>query len=413
VERLNISVFGLGFVGLTTALGFADKGFSVNGFDINENRRVEISRGKLPFFEPGLDDALVRNLGKTFTVTDTAEEAAKTSDVCFFCVGTPANADGSADLTYLLSAIDGALAVASETCVLVVKSTVPPGTLAKRVEPYIREKGHGNPAAANPEFLREGYCWEDFVNPDRIVCGVTDKAAQELLSQLYAPFNAPVRFVSPSSAEFIKYLSNTLLAALISYSNEMSLIANAVGGIEIANAFHILHEDKRLAGAGINAYIYPGCGYGGYCLPKDTLALKAVSQTNGFEPRILSDVIALNDKMPEYTAQKIINATENADEKIGILGLSFKPGSDDVRDSSAAKIIKILKEKGYGNIYGYDPLAIDEFRRVYETDITYCSSVNEVCGTCGVIAVVTAWKEFKGLDKAFPNVRWADCRYCL
>ncbi|MDR0197197.1 MAG: nucleotide sugar dehydrogenase [Oscillospiraceae bacterium] len=411
--RLNIAVFGLGFVGLTTALGFADKGFSVRGFDINESRRVEISRGKLPFFEPGLDGALARNLGKTFAATDTAEEAAKTSDVCFFCVGTPANADGSADLTHLLSAMDGALAVTAETCVLVVKSTVPPGTLAKRVEPYIREKGRGNPVAANPEFLREGYCWEDFVNPDRIVCGVTDKAARELLSRLYESFGAPVRFVSPSTAEFIKYLSNTLLATLISYSNEMSLIANAVGDIEIANAFHILHEDKRLAGAGIDAYIYPGCGYGGYCLPKDTLALKAVSQANGVKPRSLGEVIALNNKMPEHTAQRIIDAAENNDAKIGILGLSFKPGSDDVRDSSAAKIIKILKEKGYGNIYGYDPLAIDEFRRVYGTDITCCSSANELCGTCDVVAVVTAWEEFKGLDKAFPNVKWVDCRYFL
>ncbi|MCL2638018.1 MAG: nucleotide sugar dehydrogenase [Oscillospiraceae bacterium] len=408
-----IAVFGLGFVGLTTALGFADKGFTVRGFDINKERRAEISSGKIPFHEPGLDTALTRNLEKTFNVTNNAEDAARAADACFFCVGTPAGEDGNADLTHLFSAIDSVSGVVSEGCIFVVKSTVPPGTLAKRVEPYVREKGGKNPIAANPEFLREGYCWEDFINPDRIVCGVSDDAARNVLSELYAPFNAPVKFVSPSTAECIKYLSNTFLATCISYANEMALIAGAIGGIDIAGAFRILHEDKRLAGSGINAYIYPGCGYGGYCLPKDTAALEATAKNNGVTPNILSSVISLNNEMPKITAKRIMNTAENKKEKIGILGLSFKPGSDDVRDSSAAKIIRILLNEGYTDICAFDPLANEEFKNVYGLNISYCTSAKEICEACKTVALITAWKDFAGINETFPNVKWVDCRYFL
>ncbi|TCZ73798.1 UDP-glucose/GDP-mannose dehydrogenase family protein [Paenibacillus albiflavus] len=410
---MRIAVFGLGFVGLTTALGFADKGYSVRGYDINQERCAEIAGGKVPFFEPGLDDALARNLGKTFILADSAIDAADQSDICFFCVGTPGLPDGSADLAQLLLAIDSVLETVSEVCVLVVKSTIPPGTLNERVTPYVRAKGAGNPVAVNPEFLREGKCWDDFMNPDRIVCGVTDDAAKNVLAELYKLFGAPLHYVEPNTAEFIKYLSNSLLAALISYSNEMALLADAVDGIETARAFRILHEDRRLAGAGINTYIYPGCGYGGYCLPKDIAALDAVALNRGFTPRILEGVISLNNEMPELTARKIARAAGEKTEKIGILGLSFKRGSDDVRDSPAAKIIGALVQGGYVSIYAYDPLAMQEFHNTYRLSITYCASANEVCETCGTVALVTAWDEFQGIDKTFPDTRFVDCRYFL
>lgn len=410
---MRIAVFGLGFVGLTTALGFADKGFSVRGYDINKERCAEIVGGKVPFSEPGLDDALARNLGKTFILTDSATDAAYKSDICFFCVGTPGLPDGSADLSQLLFAIDSILATVSNVCVLVVKSTIPPGTLAERVIPHVRAKGAGNPVAVNPEFLREGKCWDDFMNADRIVCGVTDQEAKNMLAELYMPFGAPLYFVEPNTAEYIKYLSNSLLAVLISYSNEMALLADAVGGVETARAFRILHEDRRLAGAGINTYLYPGCGYGGYCLPKDTAALGAVARNRGFTPRILEGAISLNNEMPERTARKIADAAGQKSEKIGILGLSFKPGSDDVRDSPAAKIIAALIQSGYVHIYTYDPLAMREFQNMYRLSITYCASADEVCETCGTVALVTAWEEFKGIDKAFPDTCFVDCRYFL
>ncbi|MDD1504999.1 nucleotide sugar dehydrogenase [Lysinibacillus sp. CNPSo 3705] len=410
---MRIAVFGLGFVGLTTALGFADKGFSVYGYDINKEHCAVISGGKVPFFEPGLDDALARNLGTAFTLVDCAIEAAYKSDICFFCVGTPSLPDGSADLEHLLFAIDSVLETVSPVCVLVVKSTVPPGTLSERVTPHVRAKGANNPVVVNPEFLREGSCWEDFINADRIVCGVTDDTAKSVLAELYMPFGAPLHFVEPNTAEFIKYLSNSLLAALISYSNEMALLADAVGGIETARAFRILHEDSRFAGAEISSYIYPGCGYGGYCLPKDTAALDAVALSRGFTPRILESVISLNNEMPDLTARKIAHAAGKKTEKIGILGLSFKPGSDDVRDSPAVKIIKTLIRDGYVNIYTYDSLAMQKFQNMYRLPITYCESLHEVCKTCRTVALVTAWEEFKGIDKTFPDTHFVDCRYFL
>ncbi|MDR0271560.1 nucleotide sugar dehydrogenase [Paenibacillus sp.] len=410
---MRIAVFGLGFVGLTTALGFADKGFSVYGYDINKKRCAEIALGKVPFFEPGLDDALARNLGKTFTVANSAIDAAYKSDICFFCVGTPGLPDGSADLAHLLFAIDSVLETVTKDCVLVVKSTIPPGTLNERVTPHVRAKGANNPVAVNPEFLREGKCWDDFMNADRIVCGVKGDEAKNLLTEIYIPFGAPLHFVEPNTAEFIKYLSNSLLATLISYSNEMALLADAVGGIETARAFHILHEDRRLAGAGINTYIYPGCGYGGYCLPKDTAALDAVARNRGFMPRVLEGVISLNNEIPDLTARKIAREAGEKSDKIGILGLSFKPGSDDIRESPAAKIIAALIQGGYDSIYTYDPLAMREFQKTYRLSITYCASAHEVCETCGVVALVTAWGEFIGIDKAFPDTRFVDCRYFL
>jgi len=412
---LKIAVTGLGFVGLTTALGFADKGFNVVGYDIDLDRVAKIRDEILPFFEPGLDSALKRTLGVTFSVASTASETTKNADAVFFCVGTPCGADGKADLGYLFSAIDSVIHAVKPDCVFVIKSTVPPGTTANVILPHIRAKGFNGALTNNPEFLREGYCWEDFTNPDRIVCGCDENAthAINLLTTLYSPFNAPVHFVSHNTAEFIKYLSNSLLASLISFSNEMALIAEAAGGVNIVKAFKILHQDKRLDGTGINNYIYPGCGYGGYCLPKDTVALSANAKANGFAPRILDSVISLNDEMPRMTAAKIEHTADGKDEKIGILGLSFKPNSDDVRDSPAAKIIACLIEDGYRNIYAYDPVAIENFREVYKFDLTYCENKERLCTECDTIALVTTWKEFADYDRSYSGKKWIDCRYFL
>jgi len=415
VENLKIAVTGLGFVGLTTALGFADKGFDVAGYDIDSERAAKIKNGLVPFFEPGLDAALKRTLGAKFKVAPNAAKAAENADAVFFCVGTPYGDDGKADVKYLLSAIDSVINTVKPDCVFVIKSTVPPGTTANVILPYVRAKSFNGAVVNNPEFLREGHCWNDFMNPDRIVCGCDENAAHEinLLTKLYESFNAPVHFVSPNTSEFIKYLSNSLLASLVSFSNEMALIAEAADGVNIAKAFKILHQDKRLDGAGINHYIYPGCGYGGYCLPKDTVALAANAKANGFEPRILDGVISLNDEMPCLTAAKIERIVDGKDEKIGILGLSFKPNSDDVRDSPAAKIIACLLKDGYRNIYAYDPVAIDNFRETYKFDLTYCNSKERLCAECNTIALVTIWKEFADCNRLYSGKKWIDCRYFL
>ena len=220
--------------------------------------------------------------------------------------------------------------------------------------------------------------------------------------------------VSLNTGEFIKYLSNTLLATLISYSNEMSLVADAIGGIDVAEAFRILHMDKRWGGATMASYVYPGCGYGGYCLPKDTNALYAVSRTAGFDAQILHNVIATNDNMPEFMAEKIIRAAgPDKSQTIGILGLSFKPGSDDVRDTPSAKVIRALLDKGYSHICGYDPVANAEFQRVYNMPIDYADSYDELLRKAQILVITTAWPEFANVRELADGRPIVDCRYML
>lgn len=416
-----ITVFGLGFVGLTTSLGFAEYGHTVYGVEISEGRLDTIRQGKLPFLEPGLDEALTRHLNKRFLPIgiEDLEEAVRQSDCVYYCVGTPYGKDGQADLTYLFGAIEQTLAERPQDRyqVLVVKSTIPPSTTSQKIIPFIEEKGlkvgTDLGVANNPEFLREGHCWDDFMNADRIVLGVSDDRSANMLRQVYATVKEPVFCVSLNTGEFIKYLSNTLLATLISYSNEMSIVADTIGGIDTAEAFRILHMDKRWGGATMASYVYPGCGYGGYCLPKDTNALYAVTRTAGFDAQILHHVIDTNDHMPSFMAQKIIRAIGNdKEQRIGILGLSFKPGSDDVRDTPSAKIIKALMDAGYKNICGYDPVAIDEFKKYYPLPIDYVTSYADILGQAQSLVITTAWPEFANVRER-TDKPVVDCRYML
>jgi UDPglucose 6-dehydrogenase len=416
-----ITIFGLGFVGLTTSLGFAEYGHTVYGVEVNDERLKEIQGGRLPFLEEGLDDALVRHLNKNFfpVSTDALADAIAKSDCVYYCVGTPYGKDGQADLKYLFGAIDQTLAVKSDDKfrVLVVKSTIPPSTTKSKIIPYIESKGYtvGKDlgVANNPEFLREGHCWDDFMNADRIVLGVSDDRSKGMLQQIYATVKVPVFCVSLNTGEFIKYLSNTLLATLISYSNEMSVVADSIGGIDTAEAFRILHMDKRWGGASMASYVYPGCGYGGYCLPKDTNALYAVTRTAGFDAQILKNVIATNDNMPQFIAERIIRAVgDDKNVKIGVLGLSFKPGSDDVRDTPSAKIIKALMDAGYTNICAYDPVANAGFDKKYGFAIEYVSSYDAIVDKADMFVITTAWQEFKNIrEKTAKKV--VDCRYML
>lgn len=412
-----VTVFGLGFVGLTTAVGFAEKGIKVYGVDVNTARTDTIKSGKLPFFEPGLDEALIRNQGKTFFVTDDAAQAVRESDCIYYCVGTPYGDGGQADLTYLYSAVETTTKAIEDQQfrVLVTKSTIPPSTTKEKIIPFVEEKGFhvGTDIgiANNPEFLREGHCWDDFMNADRIVLGVSDNRSEEVLRGLYSGFDIPVFAVSLNTGEFIKYLSNTLLATLISYSNEMSVMADTIGDIDVAEAFHILHMDKRWGGCSMASYAYPGCGYGGYCLPKDTNAIYSLVKAKGFDAGILKNVIETNDNMPEFIVKRIEkNITK--DNCIGVLGLSFKPGSDDVRDTPAAKIIKKLLVDGYVKIIAYDPIAIEEFRKYYNFEIEYCPSMQKIVEKADELVILTAWEEFKKLPSV-TNKPIVDCRYML
>ncbi|EPY2305675.1 UDP-glucose dehydrogenase family protein [Clostridium sporogenes] len=417
--KSTITVFGLGFVGLTTALAFAEKGNKVYGYDTDNIRAETIKNGVLPFVEPGLDNALTKHINNGFTIVNDPKSAVSESDFIFLCVGTPCGKKGEADLKYIYSVIDNIYLQLNDDKyrVVVIKSTVPPSTTSERVIPYLKNKGlevgEKFTVANNPEFLREGHCWDDMINADRIVCGVSDKKGEDMLLSLYENFNIPFYAVSLNTGEFIKYLSNTLLATMISYSNEMSKVAYTIGDIQIKEAFKILHMDKRWKTGNMSSYVYPGCGYGGYCLPKDTQAMYEKSTSKGYEPMILKNVIKVNNSMPDFMTDKIIRDI-NEEDKVGILGLSFKPGSDDVRDSSSAKIIKILIDKGYKNILVYDPIANKVFKEKYKfKEIDYYNDIDSLCNNSDILVLATAWNEFIDIKEKYPNKKIVDCRYLL
>ena len=412
-----ISVFGLGFVGLTTALGLAEKGHKVFGFEVDSYKINSFSVGKVPFFEPNLDTYLKKHLNSNFFINPQISSSIKESQVIFYCVGTPYGINGEADLTFLLKAIDTTLTHISKSTfkTLVIKSTVPPHTSTLNIIPYVKAKGFdvgvNIGVSNNPEFLREGYCWDDFMSPDRIVIGVNDKKSENNLINLYSSFNAPIQVVNNSTSEYIKYLSNTLLATMISFANEMSIVGSKLEDIDIKNAFKILHMDKRWGNGTMKSYVYPGCGYGGYCLPKDTSAFYALSKNIGANSKLLENVIATNTNMPNFITDQIILNLINNQQKIGILGLSFKPNSDDVRDSPSYKIISTLKLKGYQNIIAHDPVAMSEFKKHYLFD-SFANDLSELITNSDILVLLTSWPEYKELKK-LTSKKILDFRYFL
>lgn len=417
-----IGVLGLGFVGLTTALGLAEKtGLPVYGWDPNREKTGAIGRGEVPFHEPGLGEALGRQLGKGFLLASSGEEVARRCQVLFFCVGTPQDRTGKADLSMLAGAVADCLPHLEGFTTLVIKSTVPPTTAATVLRPLVEaaglQVGEKVGLCSNPEFLREGSSWRDFMEPDRIVIGADDPKSLEALLPLYRPFAAPIEAVSLNTAEFAKYLSNTLLATMISFSNELAMTAHALGGIEIKRAFEILHRDRRWKSqwdtpAPMATYAFPGCGFGGYCLPKDTLALARQAAEAGVEPLMLEGALETNRRVMAHTADRIAAAAGDPATPIGVLGLSFKPGSDDIRQTPAAAILAALQAKGYRNLLVWDPLVkAADFEAAYGLGLRCAGSLEEVRDFAQVVAILTGSPEY------LPAAHWGkpvvDGRYLL
>lgn len=413
-----ITVIGLGFVGLTTALGLSEKGYHVYGLDIDQKKKGQLRNGKIPFYEPNLNEKLNKHLNKGFTITDDLQEAVINSEVIFLCVGTPSKTDGSADLGYILEAIKNVAGYIKkpEFKVLVVKSTIPPSTTSERIKPYLENLGFKVGVEIgltnNPEFLREGYAWDDFMNPDRIVIGQDDDKSGQIVETIYQTFNAPIYRVSLNTAEFIKYLSNTMLATLISFANEQSLIARSIGNIDIKKSFQVLHLDRRWSGAPANmsSYVFPGCGFGGYCLPKDTMALVSQSLKNSYTPELLTSTLKVNEAIKEFVVSDVERKVEK-NENIGILGLAFKPNSNDIRDTPAKAIIQGLLQKGYTNIIAYDPMANEEFKEVYGFPIQYSPNLSSLLSMVNQVVILTAWDEFSKNEESIKKKNVFDYRY--
>lgn len=410
LENIKISIFGLGFVGLTTAVGFAQKGLKVYGYEIDPQKAQLLREGKIPFHEEGLSKAMQNVLDKFFFVTYNTHEALQDSDIIFYCIGTPMDDDGSADLGYLLQAIESTcknITLCSKQPILIIKSTIPPSSCEEVFIPFIRglglnvncEKKSDVFLLNNPEFLREGTAYQDFMQPDRIVIGSPNAEKFDIVQTIYEPFYAPIFFTSLNTAEFIKYLSNTMLATNISFANEMSMIAQTIGDIDIKKSFEILHQDKRFYGnpSGISTYVYPGLGFGGYCLPKDTLALSKKAKDKGFETKILNSVLQTNEDIINFYVEKIKKEIPPT-AKLCILGLSFKPNSDDVRDSKSATFIKKLLSEGYNNIIAYDPIANDIFAQTYNFPILYAKKLDEAIHGADLTIICTGWDDFKEID---------------
>lgn len=418
---MKVAVFGLGFVGLTTAVGLAkkcvDNSIKIIGYEIESSKCQMLQNNQIPFFEEGLNQALKEVQGKNLTLTHDIKLALKDTKVIFYCIGTPMDQDGSADLSHILSALKTFaqnITLCEKKPILVVKSTIPPSSSSEVFIPFLESLGLQKEKdfvlANNPEFLREGFAYDDFMNPDRILIGSQDSQTINELENLYKPFKAPIVFTNLNTAEFIKYLSNTTLSMMISYANEMSMIAQTIGDIDIPKAFKTLHTDKRFYGnpAIIVSYLYPGMGFGGYCLPKDTLALNKKAQDKGYKADILQNIIRVNEKILDFYLAKIKQETNESD-RIAVLGLSFKPLSDDVRDSKSFSLIQKLISSGFKHIAAYDPIAIESFKETYALEIDYFYDLDNILKDSDVFIIATAWDEFKNIPikgKKVYNLRY-------
>lgn len=411
---MRVAVIGSGYVGLITGVGLAALGHEVCCIDTQDDRIETIQGGRAPFFEPGLDDLLSRQLGagRLRATTDLAEGLAGT-EVSFIAVGTPSRSSGEIDLGFVEAAagqIGDQLPELPPGHVVVVKSTVVPGTTRGLVGPILERRSKlpkgGFGLCANPEFLREGSAVEDFLHPDRILLGAVDAASAAPLQTLYASFDCPVLVTSPDDAEMTKYASNALLATLISFSNEIAGLCEGMPGTDVETVLAALRLDRRLSPVqdgvriepGILDYLRAGSGYGGSCLPKDIAALRAFAQQRRRATSLLDAVSHVNAERPAQllaTLEEEIGSCEG--RCLAVLGLTFKPGTDDLRDSPATRVVDLLLERG-AYVRGYDPLVRSFEPRRGRERFELCSSAADAVAGSDAALLATAWPEFRDAD---------------
>ena len=395
---MKLSIIGTGYVGSVTGICFADMGHQICFVDVDQTKLDAINSGKSPIYEPDLDNLLMKNRTKITTTTDISE-AVNQTDLTMICVGTPQKSDGSSDLRFINDAaysIGKALAdKIKKYHTIIVKSTVLPGTTTYVVQPVL-ERESGKEATvdfgigANPEFLKEGSAVKDFFHTDRIVIGANDPKTKKTLEGLYKPLHAPIFTTNIKTAEMIKYVSNAFLATKISFSNEIGNLCK-VNGIDAYEVFRGVGMDRR-----INPHFFrSGIGFGGSCFPKDVHALIAFAELQGIDTKILKAVIRTNDDQPQKLIALLKKHLDIRGKKIGILGLSFKPDTDDIRESRAIPVVQALIKEG-AQVIAYDPLAIPGFSVLFP-NIGYAQSAEDVLVSDAVI-IITEWKEFFDVD---------------
>ena len=396
---MNIAIVGTGYVGLVSGACFAEMGIDVTCVDINPEKIKCLLNGEIPIYEPGLDDLVKRNVeaGRLHFTTDLLP-CLDNVEVVFSAVGTPPDEDGSADLQYVLEVARTFGRNIKKYTILVTKSTVPVGT-AKKVKAVIEEEltKRGEQidfeVASNPEFLKEGAAIKDFMSPDRVVVGVESDRAKKVMERLYRPFqmnNYRLYFMDIPSAEMTKYAANAMLATRISFMNDIANLCDLVG----ANVDMVrkgIGADTRIG----SKFLYPGCGYGGSCFPKDVKALAHTAREYGYTMGVIEAVEAVNERQKEIVVKKLQDKLGTLRGKtIALWGLAFKPETDDMREAPALVVIEKLLEAG-ASVKVYDPVAMDECRRRIGDRVVYCKDMYDVVIDADALAVLTEWKEFR------------------
>ena len=402
---MRISIFGSGYVGLVQAAVFSEVGHQVTCMDIDPARIERIQGGGLPFYEPGLNELVQAGIKQnTLRFTDDTAEAVEASDYLFICVGTPAAADGNADLRYVMSVSEGIAAHMTTRKVVINKSTVPVGTadkVASCIAAGLAARGEDIPfeVCSNPEFLKEGSAVADALRPDRIIIGARSEATVAEFRRIYESFNRnhdKMMFMDPRSAELTKYAANAMLATKISFINEIANIAEAVGA-DIELVRQGIGSDPRIG----YQFIYPGAGYGGSCFPKDVQALDYLAQQSGTQAHILSAVHNTNERQKQKLAEQV-TARLGADltgRTIAVWGLSFKPNTDDIREAPSRVLIEAIWSAG-GKVKAFDPQAMDACEAIYgpRDDMHYCATKEEALDSADCLVICTEWKLFRAPD---------------
>lgn len=394
---MNLCVIGTGYVGLVTGAVFADLGNAVICSDKDASKIEALEAGRMPIYEPGLEEMVARNVGDgRLSFSKDIAGAVQRSDVVFIAVGTPLGSDGYADLAAVEAVARIIAANLTRYKVIVNKSTVPVGTgdLVRRMIERNKASDAGFDVVSNPEFLREGTAISDTLYADRIVIGAASEEAAQKVAELYAPLERPIIITDVPSAEMIKYASNAFLAAKVSFINAIANICEAAGAdvIQVAEGMGC---DKRIG----RDFLNPGLGYGGSCLGKDTKCLVQTARRFGYDFDLLKAVIRINADQPKRFVARIREALGTLDGKtVGVLGLSFKPNTDDLRDAKSLEIIAELVEAN-ARVKAYDPVAVENTRRIFP-QIEYCGSAYVAAEGAHALAIVTEWNEFKFLDMA-------------